>query len=54
MLSKDRAAYEYLPDSVEEFPSPEKFAAMLRDAGFSDVKYYSQSFGIAHVHVAKK
>ena len=30
MISKDKQAYTYLPDSVEEFPAPERFADMLR------------------------
>ena len=54
MISKDRKAYDYLPDSVEEFPSPERFAEMLRGVGFASVKAKSQSFGIAHIHVAIK
>ncbi len=54
MLSKDRQAYDYLPDSVEEFPSPERFAEILRDVGFSDIKARSQSFGIAHIYEATK
>lgn len=54
MLSKDRQAYDYLPDSVEEFPSPERFAEILRGVGFSDIKARSQSFGIAHIYCATK
>ena len=54
MLSKDRQAYDYLPDSVEEFPSPERFAQILRGVGFSDIKARSQSFGIAHIYEATK
>lgn len=54
MLSKDRQAYDYLPDSVEEFPSPERFKEILRGVGFSDIKARSQSFGIAHIYQATK
>lgn len=54
MLSKDRKAYDYLPDSVEEFPSPERFAEILRGVGFKDIKLNSQSFGIAHIYEATK
>ena len=54
MLSKDRKAYDYLPDSVEEFPSPERFAEILRGVGFKDIKLSSQSFGIAHIYEATK
>lgn len=54
MISKDRKAYDYLPDSVEEFPSPERFSEMLLGVGFADVKAKSQSFGIAHIYEATK
>ena len=54
MISKDKQAYTYLPDSVEEFPSPERFADMLRGVGFTRVKTRSQSFGIAYIYDATK
>lgn len=54
MISKDRMAYDYLPDSVEEFPSPERFSEMLLGVGFADVRAKSQSFGIAHIYEATK
>ena len=43
MISKDRKAYEYLPASVDEFPAPECFMAMMREAGFKDCRARSQS-----------
>lgn len=54
LVSKDRKAYDYLPDSVEEFPTPERFMDILRSVGFSSVKARSQSFGIAHIYEAVK
>ena len=54
MISKDKQAYTYLPDSVEEFPAPERFADMLRSVGFCRVKVRSQSFGIAYIYIATK
>ena len=54
MISKDKQAYTYLPDSVEEFPAPERFAEMLRSVGFTRVKTRSQSFGIAYIYDATK
>ncbi|MBQ3174209.1 MAG: bifunctional demethylmenaquinone methyltransferase/2-methoxy-6-polyprenyl-1,4-benzoquinol methylase UbiE [Alistipes sp.] len=53
-ISKDERAYTYLPDSVEEFPSPERFSEMLKGVGFTSVTYRSQSFGIAYIYVATK
>ena len=54
MISKGKQAYTYLPDSVEEFPAPERFAEMLRGVGFVRVKTRSQSFGIAYIYDATK
>lgn len=54
LISKDKQAYIYLPESVDEFPSPERFSAILESVGFSAVKRYSQSFGIAHIYEATK
>lgn len=54
MISKDRQAYTYLPESIDEFPLPERFAEILRGVGFTKVSYRSQSFGIAYIHEAIK
>jgi demethylmenaquinone methyltransferase/2-methoxy-6-polyprenyl-1,4-benzoquinol methylase len=54
LISKDKQAYIYLPESVDEFPSPERFSEILEGVGFSDVKRRSQSFGIAHIYEATK
>ena len=54
IISKDKRAYVYLPESVDEFPAPEKFAEMLKECGFQRVKRRSQSFGIAHIYEATK
>lgn len=54
LISKDKRAYVYLPESVDEFPTPERFSEMLKEAGFKSVKRRSQSFGIAHIYVATK
>ena len=35
LLSGDRAAYRYLPDSVARFPRPPRMIGMLLDAGFT-------------------
>lgn len=54
MISKDKKAYVYLPESIDEFPAPERFAEMLQDAGFKAVKRHKQSFGVAHIYEAVK
>ena len=54
LISRDGAAYDYLPSSVDEFPSPERFMEILREAGFKSCKARSQSFGIAQIYTAER
>ncbi|MBP3482761.1 MAG: bifunctional demethylmenaquinone methyltransferase/2-methoxy-6-polyprenyl-1,4-benzoquinol methylase UbiE [Alistipes sp.] len=54
LISRDRQAYDYLPESVDEFPSPERFTEMLRAAGFRSIETHRQSFGIARIYTAEK
>lgn len=53
-VSHDRAAYRYLPESVEEFPSPEKFLNILVEERYTDCKYESLTFGTARIYTAVK
>ncbi len=52
MISKDKSAYTYLPESVEEFPDGEKFVAILEELGFENNKCFPQTFGIATIYEA--
>lgn len=38
LLARDRAAYQYLSDSVRQFSPPETIAALMEQAGFKDVR----------------
>lgn len=42
--------YRYLVESIRRFPNQETFAAMIRDAGYGQVKYRNLSGGIAAMH----
>jgi demethylmenaquinone methyltransferase / 2-methoxy-6-polyprenyl-1,4-benzoquinol methylase len=54
IFSKNAAAYYYLADSIMNFPSPQEFAALMREAGISEVEIYPRTFGIACLYVGKK
>lgn len=54
IVSHNRPAYDYLPRTIDEFPTPEKFKQMLLDAGFTKVRRRSQSWGIAQIYIAEK
>ncbi len=49
-----RSAYRYLPESVAKFPSREEFVGWLKEAGFTDCRYHSLTFGIATLYLAEK
>jgi len=49
-VTGDRASYTYLIESIRRFPDQERFAAMLRAAGFGRVSYRDLSLGIAALH----
>jgi len=50
ILSGDRTAYRYLNRTIETFPSGEAFCAIMRDAGFTNVKATPLTFGIASIY----
>lgn len=53
-VSGNRGAYNYLPASVLHFPAPDKFQAMMREAGFSTVEHKAFTFGICRMYIGKK
>jgi demethylmenaquinone methyltransferase/2-methoxy-6-polyprenyl-1,4-benzoquinol methylase len=50
-VSRHREAYSYLPASVEDFPSPEAFADVIRESGFEPVRHVPLTFGIVYLYV---
>ena len=53
-LSGRRDAYQYLHDSIRQWPDPEQLSSLIRGAGFPDVRYRLQTAGIAALHLAVK
>ncbi|MEM6487712.1 MAG: bifunctional demethylmenaquinone methyltransferase/2-methoxy-6-polyprenyl-1,4-benzoquinol methylase UbiE [Pseudomonadota bacterium] len=49
-VTGDRASYQYLVESIRRFPDQERFAAMLREAGFGRVAWRNLTFGVAAMH----
>jgi ubiquinone/menaquinone biosynthesis C-methylase UbiE len=50
VVMRDRAAYQYLVESIRKFPDQRAFAAMLKDAGFRGVSFTDFTLGVAAVH----
>jgi demethylmenaquinone methyltransferase/2-methoxy-6-polyprenyl-1,4-benzoquinol methylase len=54
LISKDKEAYTYLPESVDAFDSKVDLNQMLRKSGFSKIKQHSMTFGIVQAVIAIK
>ncbi len=54
MISRDRSAYTYLPESVEAFPEGPAFLSILRDRGFVETSARSLTGGVATLYTARK
>jgi demethylmenaquinone methyltransferase/2-methoxy-6-polyprenyl-1,4-benzoquinol methylase len=53
LLSR-RSAYQYLPESVQEFPDRQAFMAMMADAGLAAPRCIDLTGGIAAIYVGEK
>ena len=54
IISKDKSAYRYLPDSVMAFPDGENFISILRKTGFKNLKCLPLTFGISCIYTGSK
>ncbi|MCF6234287.1 MAG: bifunctional demethylmenaquinone methyltransferase/2-methoxy-6-polyprenyl-1,4-benzoquinol methylase UbiE [Rhodobacteraceae bacterium] len=50
MITGDKDSYQYLVESIRNFPDQETFLGMLRQAGFGNAKFRNLSLGIAALH----
>ncbi len=54
IISKNKIAYSYLPDTVMKFPEGKDFLNILERIGFKQTKQYRLTFGIATVYIGIK
>lgn len=54
LVSRDSAAYTYLPESVEAFPEGGEFLNRMSKAGFKNLRQISLTGGIASIYTGKK
>ncbi len=54
VVSGNRTAYSYLPQSAAQFPRPEALCALLREAGWQRPRYRLLGIGAVAVHSAEK
>jgi len=54
IISKDKDAYQYLPDTVMQFPDGKEFVSILGKIGFSSVTQLPLTFGIVTIYCGEK
>ena len=54
IISKDSVAYQYLPDTVLNFPEGEDFIKHLKSVGFTRIKEKRLTFGICTIYLGFK
>lgn len=52
IVAGDKDSYQYLVESIRNFPPPDEFSSMIAEAGLGQVKYRLLSGGIAALHSA--
>ncbi len=50
IFTNDSESYQYLIESIRKFPSQEKLASLIREAGFRQVKYTNLTQGVVAMH----
>ncbi len=50
IIANDRDSYQYLVESIRNFPDQETFLDMVRTAGFENASYRNLTMGIAALH----
>ena len=50
VIANDRDSYQYLVESIRNFPDQDTFLSMVRAAGFENAKYRNLTMGIACLH----
>ncbi|MGE5499391.1 MAG: ubiquinone/menaquinone biosynthesis methyltransferase [Syntrophothermus sp.] len=54
LISKDKEAYTYLPESVEEFDRNVNLQELFRKAGYRKIENHPLTFGLVQVVIASK
>ena len=54
VMTSDRKAYHYLPNTINAFPQGEVMQSILQGIGFNEVKFERLTFGICTMYTATK
>ncbi len=54
IVVNDKESYDYLVESIRKFPNQIEFKKIIEEAGFTNVKYSSLTFGTVAIHTGYK
>ena len=54
LITGESDAYRYLPDSTQQFRTPQALAEAMRQTGFLSVRFKMFMFGTIAIHVGEK
>ena len=54
LISGDKAAYTYLPASVQAFPGRPEWTATMQRCGFANVRHCAFTFGLCRMYIGEK
>lgn len=54
IFSGHGGAYRYLPESVNNFPEPNAFVSLMREAGFHNTHHQPLTLGVASIYTGRK
>jgi len=50
VIARNRDAYNYLAESIQDFLHPDELTSLFKQAGLNDIKDYPLTFGITYLH----
>ncbi len=50
LISGNRQAYTYLPESIQDFLTPDQLSELFESSGFRSVQAFPLTFGLTYVH----
>lgn len=54
LISEDKEAYDYLPNSIQAFPFGKQMTDLLEECGFLNASFKKLHFGIASIYIGTK
>ena len=54
MLSGNKKAYEYLPESIKNFPQKDEWMEIMRQCGFKDISHKAYTLGVCRLYTGIK